>query len=208
MESILQVKRGKKMYEGKVTYEEGDLLEVVFEEEIDFSVGDPIPCMITRNYEQMNNFEGVILARDAHRLIIFHSPTAVEFKEQRRRYPRFDVLIEGWIRLPEAAATKQPLIDPMVEVINVSLGGLAFRFDQKLKVKTQLPIYIELYGKNREDGAVHARLEVLHTKEEGGSYLYGCKINEINSKNLLVLRKYLLQRQLEELNKRAAHENA
>ncbi|WP_134685722.1 PilZ domain-containing protein [Brevibacillus migulae] len=208
MESILQIKRGKKMYEGKVTYEEGDLLEVVFEEEIDFSVGDPIPCMITRNYEQMNNFEGVILARDAHRLIIFHSPTAVEFKEQRRRYPRFDVSFDGWIRLPESDPAKHPLIDPMVEVINVSLGGLAFRYNEKLKVKTVMPFYMELYGKNRDDGVVNARLEILHIKEEGGSYLYGCRIIEINSKNLLVLRKYLLQRQLEELNRRAAHENA
>jgi c-di-GMP-binding flagellar brake protein YcgR len=202
MESILQIKRGKKMYEGKVTYEEGDLLQVVFDEQIDLPVGDPVNCMITRNYEEMHTFEGVILARDEKRLIVFHSPTAIEYKEQRRRYPRFDVSWKGWIRVPGTEKPKATLVYPSVNVVNVSLGGLAFRFDQKLPMKTRIPFYTELYGRNREEGEVKAHLEVMHMKDEADSYLYGCKIVEIDSKSLLTLRKYLLQRQLEELKKK------
>ncbi|NGQ96670.1 PilZ domain-containing protein [Brevibacillus sp. SYP-B805] len=199
MESILQIKRGKKMYEGKVTYEEGDLLQAVFDEKVDLPVGDPVSCMITRNFEQMHTFEGVILAKDDNKLIVFHSPTAKEFKEQRRRYPRFEVNLKGWIRLPGTEQEKSILFYPSVELVNISLGGLAFRFDQKIPLKARLPFYTELYGRGREDGEVKAHLEVTHAREDEGAMLYGCKIVEIDSKNLLTLRKYLLQRQLEEL---------
>ncbi|MCK9907439.1 hypothetical protein MXD63_46505, partial [Frankia sp. Cpl3] len=72
--------------------------EVVFAEQINVAAGDPVACLLTRNFEAIHNFEGVVLAREDHRLILFHSPTLIEFREQRRRYPRFDTDVKGWIR--------------------------------------------------------------------------------------------------------------
>lgn len=199
MESIAQIKRGKKMYEGKVTYEEGDLLEVVFSETPDIPVGEPITCMITRNYEELHNLEGVVLARDENRLIVFHSPSVIEYKEQRRKYPRFEVDLNGWIRLPQNNEGKLPFVDPTIKVINLSLRGLAFRCDQRLEVRSQIPFYLELQRQGREESSINATLEIVHMKQEGSSYIHGGKIIEINSQNFLVLRKHLLQRQLEQL---------
>ncbi len=196
MEDIIQIKHGKKMIEGSVKYEQGDIVEAVFEEEIEISVGDPVSCMITRDLSEIYSFQGVVLAKEPKRLIIFNPPSVLEFKEQRRRYPRYDVTLPGWIRVVSQNTSKTGIADPKVEVVNLSLGGLAFRFEQKIAPKTQLTFYSELYG--REKGIVQSKLEVIHINEQDG-YVHGCKIIDITSKSLHELRKYLLHRQLQEL---------
>lgn len=100
MESIIQIRKGNQLVEGHVTYEEGDLIEAVFPQHLDVTVGDQIPCLLTADYETISNFEAVVVARDKNRLFLFHSPTASEFREQRRRYPRFDMEVKGWIQYP------------------------------------------------------------------------------------------------------------
>ncbi len=196
MKSIIQIQLGKKMYEGNVTYEEGDIVDADFSESVAVSVGDPVRCMITRNYEELYTFEGVVLAKEAKRLILFNPLSVVEYREGRRRYPRFDVSVPGWIRLPHMQQEKGYTLDPEVEVVNISLGGVAFRFDRPLPEKTPLTFYTELYGRNREDEAIRSHLEVVHVKQDNG-YLHGCKITGISGKDLHTLRKYLLKRQLE-----------
>lgn len=199
MDSIIQVKIAKKLCEGTITYEEGDLIEASFPEELNVSVGDPLQCMITRNFTEINSFQGIILAKEPSRLIIFNPPSVIEFKEQRRRYPRYDVNVPGWIRVLTPDRGKNGLSDPKVEVVNLSLGGLAFRFDQKLAPKTNLTFYTELYG--REEGVIQSHLEVIHINEEDG-FVHGCKVVDMTSKSLHELRKYLLQRQLDELKRK------
>lgn len=196
MENFIQIKRGTKLIEGVVKYEQGDLVEARFEEEIDVSVGDPVSCMITRDLSEIYSFEGIVMAKEPKRLIIFNPPSVLEFKEQRRRYPRYDVNLPGWIRISSPAAPKLGLADPKVEVVNLSLGGIAFRFNQKLAPKSHVSFYSELYG--RDEGIVQSKLEIIHVNDQDG-YVHGCKIVDITSKSLHELRKYLLQRQLEEL---------
>ena len=199
MESVIQVKIANKLFEGTITYEEGDLVEASFSEELDVSVGDPLQCMITRNLSEITSFQGITLAKEPHRLIIFNPPSVLEFKEQRRRYPRFDIKIPGWIRVLVPGGAKMGISDPKVEVVNVSLGGVAFRFDQKLAPKTNLTFYTELYG--RDEGVIQSRLEVIHINEEDG-FVHGCKVVDMTSKSLHELRKYLLQRQLDDLKRK------
>lgn len=196
MDNFIQIKRGKKLVEGVVKYEQGDIVEARFEEVVDVSVGDPVSCMITRDLSEIYSFEGIVIAREPMRLIIFNPPTVLEYKEQRRRYPRYDVNLPGWIRVASSDVSKTGLADPKVEVINLSLGGLAFRYDQKLTPKTHVSFYSELYG--RDSGIVQSKLEVVHVNEQDG-YVHGCKVVDITGKSLHELRKYLLQRQLEEL---------
>jgi len=203
MESLLQVKYAEHAYEGRVTYEEGDVIEVVFSETHAIPVGAALACTLLRMEDQRENFQGVVLARDDHRLVLFYSPTAQEFREQRRRYPRIPVDVKGWIRPENMEITSTIHVDPSVQVINISLGGLAFRYAKALEVGTKLGFYTELYGRHREDEAVLAKLEVTHVQEESGSYVYGCKITELSAKDLRIIRKYLLERQLEQLAERA-----
>ncbi|MGD8191967.1 PilZ domain-containing protein [Brevibacillus ginsengisoli] len=196
MENFIQIKRGNRMIEGLVKYEQGDIVEARFEEDVEISVGDPVSCMITRDLSEIYSFEGIALAREPKRLIIFNPPSILEYKEHRRRYPRYDVNLAGWIRVPLEIAPKEGQNSPRVEVVNLSLGGIAFRANYKLSPKSQVSFYAELYG--REEGILESKLEVIHVSEEDG-YVHGCKIVDITGKSLHELRKYLLQRQLEEL---------
>lgn len=198
MESILQIKVDEKIYEGNVTYEEGDLIEAVFSERIAFSAGESVNCLLTRSYEAVHSFQGVVLAREHNRLILFHPPTAVEFREQRRRYPRFDVKLAGWIRQLHMDASQITYRDTSIEIINIGLGGLAFRCEKQLPLNAVFVVYTELAELNHGGDIMQARVQILHERAEK-SFLYGCKIKEITSKNFHTLRKYILQRQLEEL---------
>lgn len=199
MESILQFKKNNQTFEGQVTYEEGDLIEVVFSSPLDVTVGDQLPCLLVVDYETTSTFDAVIVAKDQHRLFLFHSPTATEFREQRRRYPRFDMKVKGWIQYP----TLEPdslfsVYSHMVELVNLSLGGLAFRTDKPIPAEQELVFSIELYGRNRPDGVVKAELHLIHERIEGPHYLYGCTIKGINARHFHNLRKYILHRQIEE----------
>ncbi|MFD2369135.1 PilZ domain-containing protein [Brevibacillus sp. GCM10020057] len=185
--------------EGNVTYEEGDLIEAVFPGLTDVTVGDQLPCLLTIDYESVINFEAVVVAREKNRLFLFHSPTATEFREQRRRYPRFDMDLKGWIQYP----SKEPdslfsVHSQMVDLVNLSLGGLAFRMDKSIPEEQSIIFSAELYGRNRPDGVIKAELKVIHERIEGPHHLFGCTINGINARHFHNLRKYILQRQLEE----------
>jgi c-di-GMP-binding flagellar brake protein YcgR len=199
MDTILQIKTGKKLYEGNVTYEEGDLIEAVFADKPELSVGDQLPCLMTSNYETISNFEAVVIAKDENRVFFFHSPTALEFREQRRRYPRFDMDVKGWIQLGSAdPAERFAVCNHMVDLINLSLGGLAIRTDRQLPLDSEPLFFVELYGRNCPDGLIRASLQIIHERIENSHYYYGCKIKTIRSRYFHNLRKYILQRQLEE----------
>ena len=202
MESIIQIRKGNQLVEGHVTYEEGDLIEAVFPQHLDVTVGDQIPCLLTADYETISNFEAVAVARDKNRLFLFHSPTASEFREQRRRYPRFDMEVKGWIQYP----TQEPdsffsVYSQMVYLVNLSLGGLAFRADKPVPVEQALVFSFELYGRNRPDGVVISELQIIHERIEAPHYFYGCTIKGINARHFHNLRKYILHRQIEERRK-------
>ncbi|KQL44926.1 glycosyltransferase [Brevibacillus choshinensis] len=202
MESILQIKKGNRMIEGNVTYEEGDLIEAVFPCQVDVTVGDQLPCLLTIDYESVNNFEAVVVAKENNRLFLFHSPTAVEFREQRRRYPRFDMELKGWIQYP----SKEPdslfsVYSQMVDLVNLSLGGLAFRSDKPIPEEQPILFSAELHGRNRPDGVIKAELQVIHERIEGRHHMLGCTIKGINARHFHNLRKYILQRQIEERRK-------
>lgn len=199
MESILQIKQGNRMFEGSVTYEEGDLIEAVFPTKMEVAVGDQLPCLLTQDYETISNFEAVVVAKEQNRLFLFHSPTVVEFREQRRRYPRFDMNLKGWIQYrTQKPASLFSVCSQMVDLVNVSLGGLAFRSDKPIPCEQPVYFSAELYGRNRPDGIIKTELKVLHERVEGSHYLFGCTIKGISARHFHNLRKYLLQRQLEE----------
>jgi c-di-GMP-binding flagellar brake protein YcgR len=199
MSSILQIKMGMKMYEGNVTYEEGDLIEAVFSDKPEVRVGDQLRCLMTTHFETISNFEAVVIAKQENRVFFFHSPTVLEFREQRRRYPRFDMDRKGWIQYQTPDTTTRQLVPAQwVDLMNLSLGGLAFRSNKPIPADGELTFFVDLYGQNRPDGFVRAKLKVLHDKTEPPYYLYGCKITSIGSRSFLNLRKYILQRQLEE----------
>ncbi len=203
MDSILQIKMGTKMYEGSVTYEEGDLIEAVFPDRLDLTVGDQLPCLMTNNYETITNFQAVVIAKDDNRIFLFHSPTAMEFREQRRRYPRFDMDVKGWIQYRSTNPDDRfEVCNHMVDLINLSLGGLAFRTNKPIPLDRELLFFVELYGRNRQEGLVQATLQVIHDRHDKSHYFYGCKIKTIRSRYLHALRKYILQRQLDERRKR------
>lgn len=194
MNSIVQIKLGKKMYEGQVTYQEGDVVEVVFYEPLDAAVGDPVACMMTHNYSEIQNFNGVILAKDDKRIVLFYSPTAAEFREQRRRYPRFDVDLDTLLEYKLEDGTLSKLI---VKVTNVSLGGLAIQTPERLAAKAECRITMQVPD-SLSDGRVDLNVQIIYAREEK-EYLYGCKVTGVTSKNLHVLRRYILNRQLEML---------
>jgi hypothetical protein len=199
MESILQIRMGKKLYEGNVTYEEGDLIEAVFPLRPDVTVGDQLPCLMTSHFETITHFEAVVLAKQENRVFLFHSPTALEFREQRRRYPRFDMDRKGWIQYQSPDDTGRFAMSAhLVNLVNLSLGGLAFRSNKPIPADAPLSLFVDLYDRNRPDGIVQANLQVLHEKTDPPHYLYGCKITSMGSRSFHNLRKYLLQRQLEE----------
>ncbi len=197
MESFVQIKWDQKKYEGKLTYEEGDLVEVDLAESVDIGVGKPVDCLLARNYEEIYNFNGVVLARNDTRLLLFIPPTESDYRLQRRRYPRFDTKAKGWVTSCEAFHSKDLFDQQSVEIINLSLGGLAFRCNKELNSKHQFKLYIDL-SYNQSGGTLCADVEIIHTRK-ANDYLYGCKVTGITSRNLYMLRRYLLQRQLEML---------
>ncbi|USG64849.1 PilZ domain-containing protein [Brevibacillus ruminantium] len=199
MESFLQIKKGKQLFEGNVTYEEGDLIEVVFPDDLEVSVGDQLPCLLTDNYETISNFEAVVLAKEKNRVFLFHSPTVVEYREQRRRYPRFDVNLSAWVQCKLTSAHgRLPLHAQRVQLTNLSLGGLALRTEKQLACENKFILSTELYGRGRSDGAIQVEVQVIHQRMEKDTYHYGCKIVGIQSRYFHTLRKYILERQLEE----------
>ncbi|MEC2129497.1 PilZ domain-containing protein [Brevibacillus centrosporus] len=202
MESILQIKRDNRMIEGQVTYEEGDLIEAVFPSLLDVTVGDQLPCLMTSDYETISNFEAVVVAKEKNRLFLFHSPTVSEFREQRRRYPRFDMEMKGWIQYPSQEPDSLfSVYSQMVDLVNLSLGGLAFRTDKSIPEEQAIVFSAELYGRNRPDGVIKAELKIIHERIVGPNHLFGCTINGINARHFHNLRKYILQRQIEERRK-------
>jgi len=202
MESILQIKRGNRVIEGNVTYEEGDLIEAVFPGQVDVTVGDQLPCLLTIDYESISNFEAVVVAKEKNRLFLFHSPTAVEFREQRRRYPRFDMELKGWIQYPSQEPDSLFSVhSQMVDLVNLSLGGLALRSDKSIPEEQPIIFSAELYGRNRPDGVIKAELKIIHERIEDPHHLFGCTIKGINARHFHNLRKYILQRQIEERRK-------
>lgn len=202
MESILQIKQGNRMFEGNVTYEEGDLIEAVFPNQMEVTVGDQLPCLLTHDYETISNFDAVVVAKEQNRLFLFHSPTAVEFREQRRRYPRFDMELKGWLQY-RSGKSDSPLAihSQMVDLVNLSLGGLAFRSDKPIPAEQPYFFSTELYGRNRPDGVIKTELQVIHERAVSPYVLYGCIIKGISSRHFHNLRKYILHRQLEERRK-------
>lgn len=199
MESFLQIKKGKQFFEGSVTYEEGDLIEVVFQDALEVVVGDQLPCLLTDNYETISNFEAVVIAKQKNRLFLFHSPTMIEYREQRRRYPRFDVSLDAWTQCNSVPGQGSfSIYTQRVELTNLSLGGVALRADKPIPHEEQLIFSTELYGRQRKDGVVRAELQVIHERKDKESYYYGCKIIGIHARYFHTLRKYILERQLEE----------
>lgn len=85
----------------------------------------------------------------------------------------------------------------IVKVTNVSLGGLAIHTPEKLSVKTECKLTMELPDM-RLDGRVELNAQIIHAREQE-QYMYGCKVTGITAKNLHVLRRYILNRQLEML---------
>lgn len=199
MESMIQIKKGSRMIEGIVTYEEGDLIEALFPCDPEVMVGDQLRCLLTADYETISTFDAVVVATDNHKLFLFHSPTAAEFREQRRRYPRFDMDVKGWLQY----RTQEPrsllsLNNQMVDLLNLSLGGLAFRTDREIPNDQPLYFSAELYGRNRPDGLIKAELSIMHERFSPPYRLYGCTIKGIHARHFHNLRKYILHRQLEE----------
>lgn len=199
MESIIQIRKGNQVVEGQVTYGEGDLIEAVFPQQLEVTVGDQIPCLLIGDFETISNFEAVVVAKDKNRLFLFHSPTISEFREQRRRYPRFDMDVKGWVQYP----TQEPdslfsVYSQMAYLVNMSIGGLAFRVDKPVPVDKGIVFSFELYGRNRPDGVVKTELNVIHERIEGPHYFYGCTIQSISARHFHNLRKYILHRQIEE----------
>ncbi|MGZ0052125.1 PilZ domain-containing protein [Brevibacillus gelatini] len=199
MESIIQIRKGNRVVEGQVTYGEGDLIEAVFPQQLEVTVGDQIPCLLIGDFETISNFEAVVVAKDKNRLFLFHSPTISEFREQRRRYPRFDMDVKGWVQYP----TQEPdslfsVYSQMAYLVNMSIGGLAFRVDKPVPVDQGIVFSFELYGRNRPDGVVKTELNVIHERIEGPHYFYGCTIQSISARHFHNLRKYILHRQIEE----------
>jgi len=199
MESMIQIKRGSRMVEGIVTYEEGDLIEALFSDETEVTVGDQLRCLLTADYETISTFEAVVVAREKNKLFLFHSPTATEFREQRRRYPRFDMAIKGWLQYQtQEPASLLSLSNQMVELVNLSLGGMAFRTEKELPIDQPLFFTAELYGRNRPDGVIKVELQAIHTRLVGTYHHYGCTIKGISARHFHNLRKYILHRQLQE----------
>lgn len=199
MESILQIRRGNQVIEGNVTYEEGDLIEAVFPGLVDVTVGDQLPCLLSIDYESVSHFDAVVVAKEKNRLFLFHSPTVAEFREQRRRYPRFDMELKGWIQYPSQEPDSLfSVYSQMVDLVNLSLGGLAFRSDKPIPEEQPVIFSAELYGRNRPDGVIKAELKIIHERREGPYHLFGCTIKGINARHFHNLRKYILQRQIEE----------
>lgn len=199
MESMIQIKRGNRMVEGIVTYEEGDLIEALFSDETEVAVGDQLRCLLTPDYETISTFEAVVVAREKNKLFLFHSPTATEFREQRRRYPRFDMEIKGWLQYrTQEPASLLSLSNQMVDLLNLSLGGLAFRTEKELPIDQPFFFSAELYGRNRPDGVIKVEMQAIHTRLVGGHHHYGCTIKGISARHFHNLRKYILHRQLQE----------
>ncbi|GAA4727141.1 PilZ domain-containing protein [Brevibacillus fulvus] len=198
MESVIHLKIGEKMYQGEVTYEEGDLLEAVFPERLHITIGNSYDCLISRNLDILDSFQAVLLAKKDKRIVLFHSPTIAEFREQRRRYPRFDVNFRGWLKGVQHAAAHGPK-SLMIEVINVGMGGFAFRCEQKLSLQQTYHLFTELPGPGKDKEQLQAKVEILHERTTR-SLMYGCKIVGISPKNLHILRRYILSRQLQQLD--------
>ncbi|WP_421616998.1 PilZ domain-containing protein [Brevibacillus sp. TJ4] len=198
MDRIIQIKKEKKTIEGTVIYEEGDLIEALFETAPEVVVGDQLPCLLTSDYETFVTFQGVVLARENNRLFFFYSPTVAEFREQRRRYPRFDMDLRGWLQYPAQEPTLFSINSLMVDLVNLSLGGMAFRCDRQVPSEAPLYFSAELYGRNRPDGVISGEIVIIHEQHKSPYFLYGCKFRGLTSRYLHNLRKYLLQRQLDE----------
>lgn len=199
MDRIIQIKKEKKVIEGTVIYEEGDLIEASFASDPEIYVGDQLPCLLTSDYETISTFQGVVLAKDKNRLFLFHSPTVTEFREQRRRYPRFDMAIKGWLQYhAQEPVTLFSINSLMVDLVNLSLGGLAFRSDKPVPTDSPLYFSAELYGRNRPDGVIKGEIQVIHEQQKAPHFLYGCTFKGMKSRYFHNLRKYILQRQLEE----------
>jgi c-di-GMP-binding flagellar brake protein YcgR len=199
MDRIIQIKKEKKVIEGTVIYEEGDLIEALFDSAPEISVGDQLPCLLTSDYETFSNFQGVVVAREKNRLFFFYSPTVTEFREQRRRYPRFDMDIKGWLQYrAQEPVTLFSVNSLMVDLVNLSLGGLAFRSDRQVPADASLFFSAELYGRNRPDGVIKGEIQVIHEQQKAPYFLYGCTFRGLTGRYFHNLRKYILQRQLEE----------
>ena len=202
MDRIIQIRKEQKVLEGSVIYEEGDLIEASFASDPQVIVGEQLSCLLTSDYETIWTFQGVVVARDKNRLFLFYSPTASEFREQRRRYPRFDMGIKAWLRYPCPEPVGQ-FADKVktVDLLNLSLGGLAFRTEKPVPAEVPLFFSAELYGRNRPDGVIAGEVQLIHEQHKPPYYLYGGTFKGMRSRYFHNLRKYLLQRQLEERRK-------
>lgn len=192
---MIRICLGKLVYEGRITYEEGDLVKAVFPQQINHAIGDQANCTITDETGEEYSFEGTILANEGNELLLFKPLEEWAEGRQNRRYPRFDVQLTGWMSYPDEDEGAE------IRVVNIGLGGFAFLYHQALPIKRSFTFRLNPYGHLQEataDTLIEATAEVVHIKEEA-EYLHGCEITHIPEQSLHILRKYLLQRQMEKL---------
>lgn len=199
MDRIIRIKKEQKIWQGIVMYEEGELIEATFDDDPEVTAGEQLSCLVTSDYETFWRLQGVVVARDKNRLFLFCPPTPSEFREQRRHYPRFDMESKAWLHFscpkPDESLAGKFM---MVDLLNLSLGGMAFRSEKPVPLEVPLSFSAELYGRNRPDGVITGKVQLIHEHHKPPYYLYGGKFIEMPSRYFHNLRKYLLLRQLEE----------
>ncbi|MGD6818766.1 PilZ domain-containing protein [Metabacillus sp. 84] len=160
----------------------GELMNVVVKDKTGISLGDKLTC----KYNQQS-FHAYVLKQEEFNLYLYLPLQERKAPNERRRFYRHPCQLNGVI-------TSEAGPERKVTIIDLSFNGFGFISTRPLTMNEAYSLQI-FAGEE----VIHARISIQNTMTLPSSlYRCGSQIQFLSKENLFLLRKYIINEQLNE----------
>lgn len=188
------VESSKTVNMGRISYMEGELIEIDLPQFGSYELGEPVKIVIYSS-EGLISFETTVIAKGDNSVFFVNSPDIQRRFLKRRQFPRLDISVGGFIlSISDEAETRTKTLDPFepMEVTNLSEGGVGFLSALELPKKCLL--YLEL----KFETSFLCKVDVVHTRFAERGFYYGCSFRDLPPQQKQALRAFILRKQIEQ----------
>lgn len=167
---------------------EGELMILSVKNPEKFKTGDILSCV----YDEFT-FQSNVLKISNNLLYIFAPIIKNNFIIDRRKYPRLEVSLSGFVNdcINEFIYDVPP--EQLIEITDITIEGFGFTCEQRLKIGTPYILHVNL-GNNmitKPKVIIENKTELENKKTR-----YGCRISQIDESEYRILRFYILTQQI------------
>ncbi|AZB41766.1 PilZ domain-containing protein [Bacillus sp. FJAT-42376] len=163
---------------------EGELMNVIVKDTAGIDLGDRLTCKF-----EGRTFHAYVLKQENFNLYLYLPIQEEKAPNDRRRFYRHSCQITGHLYIKD----REPAA---VSIIDISLNGFGFITEKSLAKETAYELRLQVRD---EEDILQTHITVQNRLElPSHLFRYGSQIKSIREKDLLQLRKYLINQQLRE----------